>query len=171
LGAVSALFWLEAPLAVGVVPVVAFLVAPAPFAGCVLASLPLEVLGAGSLSLATWLATWLATCGFASRPRAVVAAVLLPLAFALPFPVVLLPPIISALVLLLPVELDVVLPPPVAVGPVLLPSAAFEFAAAAVAEPELPEPEPALAPDAWPEGPVGVVAPVVEAGVWAGVCG
>jgi hypothetical protein len=166
LGAVSALFWLEAPLAVGVVPVVAFLVAPAPFAGCVLASLPLEVLGAGSLSLATWLAT----CGFASRPRAVVAAVLLPLAFALPFPVVLLPPIISALVLLPPVELDVVLPPPVAVGPVLLPSAAFEFAAAAVAEPEPPEPEPALAPDAWPEGPVGV-APVVEAGVWAGVCG
>jgi len=167
LGAVSALFWLEAPLAVGVVPVVAFLVAPAPFAGCVLASLPLEVLGAGSLSLATWLAT----CGFASRPRAEVAAVLLPLAFALPFPVVLLPPIISALVLLPPVELEVVLPPRVAVGPVLLPSAAFEFGVAAVVEPEPPEPEPALAPDAWSEGPVGVVAPVVGAGVWAGVCG
>ena len=42
---------------------------------------------------------------------------------------------------------------------------------AAVVEPEPPEPEPALAPDAWSEGPVGVVAPVVEAGVWAGVCG
>jgi hypothetical protein len=166
LGSESALFWMAALLAVAFAPVVTFLVAPLPFVGCVLPSLSLEVLGVGSVPLTTWLTT----CGPASRPRAVVVIALLPrAAFALPLPAcevveIVLPPFVAVwgLGLLPPVKPEAALPPPVAVGLVLLPSE-FEVAVA-------PEPELALADATSADAAVGA-APMAEVGAWAGACG
>jgi hypothetical protein len=125
----------------------------------VLALLPRDVLGAGSLQVApcgaSWDAVWLATCVFASRPRTVVAV-----ALALTLPAC---EVVEAGLLPLGV-LGAGSSPPVE-SDVALPSAAAAFASVAL------EPELALAAGGGPEDPAGIVAPTVEAGAWGAVCG